>query len=211
MRSRRTLAFLVLLIAVVSFVAAGCGGTGGSPAVADLGATGTTTDPASAGAPSGDSGPGSSSGGGGLMIGGSNSIKYSRCMRAHGVSNFPDPNSQGQIQIGPNSGIDTSSSTFRAAAQACQNSMGGNGPRPSPAQQAKIRREALAFSACMRKHGVPDFPDPTFSGGKIGIRITSNSSGDLNPNSPTFQAAQQACQGKLPFRKQGATSSGGAR
>jgi hypothetical protein len=146
-----------------------------------------------------------------MMIGGSNSLKFSQCMRAHGVSNFPDPNSQGAIQIGPNSGIDPGSSTFRSAAQACQKFSGGNGPQLTPAQQAKLRQEALAFSVCMRKHGVPDFPDPNFSGGHVTIHVQAQGSSDLNPSSPTFQAAQQACQGKLPFKGRGATSSGGAK
>jgi hypothetical protein len=148
-----------------------------------------------------------------MMIGGSNSLKFSQCMRAHGVSNFPDPNSQGTIQIGPNSGIDQGSSTFRSAAQACQKLVGGgNGPQLTPAQQAKVRQDALAFSVCMRRHGVSDFPDPNFSGGHVTIHVQAQgSSSDLNPNSPTFQAAQQACQGKLPFKGRGATSSGGAK
>ena len=75
----------------------------------------------------------------------------------------------------------------------------------------KMRQQALAFSACMRQHGVPDFPDPTFSGsaGKIGFQ--GNGKSDLNPNSPTFQAAQQACQGFTPFKGRGASSSGGAK
>ena len=40
----------------------------------------------------------------------------------------------------------------------------------------------------MRSHGVSDFPDPSPGGG-----FDLNSS-DVNPNSPTFQAAQRACQ-----------------
>jgi hypothetical protein len=146
------------------------------------------------------------------MIGGGNSLKFSQCMRAHGVPNFPDPNSQGELDIGPNSGIDPGSSTFRAAAQACQKfAGGGHGPHLSPAQQATLRRQALAYSVCMRKHGVPDFPDPNFSGGHVTLSIQANGNSDLNPNSPTFQAAQQACQGKLPFKGRGASTSGGAK
>lgn len=214
MRNRHGYLGLGIVIALVALAAAGCGGGGGSPGVANLGATGTTTDPTSGGAPSG-SGPSSSSNSGGglsIMTGGPNALKFSQCMRAHGVSNFPDPNSQGAIQIGPNSGLDPRSSTFEAAAQACQKEVGGGrGPQLSPAQQARARRQALAFSACMRKHGVPDFPDPNFSGGHISIQIHGGPGGDLNPNSPTFQAAQQACQGLLPFKGLKTSSSGGAR
>ncbi|MGO9179419.1 MAG: hypothetical protein ACLQHS_09130, partial [Candidatus Limnocylindrales bacterium] len=56
----------------------------------------------------------------------------------------------------------------------------------------------------MRAHGVPNFPDPKFSGG--GISMNLNGSG-IDPNSPTFQAAQQACQSLLPGANGGTTKS----
>jgi hypothetical protein len=42
----------------------------------------------------------------------------------------------------------------------------------------------------MRAHGVPDFPDPSPGGG---LSISLNAGGDLNPNSPAFQAAAKLC------------------
>jgi hypothetical protein len=42
---------------------------------------------------------------------------------------------------------------------------------------------ALAFAQCMRKHGVPNYPDPNGSG----------QLGGVNPQSPTFQAAANDC------------------
>jgi len=123
-------------------------------------------------------------------------LKYVACMRAHGLPNFPDPNSQGAISVGPGSGIDPSSPKFQAAQKACQSVLPNGGP-PTPQQLAKMEQKALAFSACMRKHGLPDFPDPQFSsGGGIGIRIRlGGPNSDLNPSSPVFQAAQKACRG----------------
>jgi hypothetical protein len=50
----------------------------------------------------------------------------------------------------------------------------------------------------MRSHGVPNFPDPQFSGG--GVRIGGTG---LDPNSPQFTAAQKACQSKLPGKPGG--------
>jgi hypothetical protein len=55
--------------------------------------------------------------------------------------------------------------------------------------------EALAFSQCMRAHGVADFPDPNAQGQ---TQISGGPNSDLNPNNPTFQKAQNACQSKLP-------------
>ena len=56
--------------------------------------------------------------------------------------------------------------------------------------------KALAYAQCMRSHGVPNFPDPTFQTGPnggvgVGIRIGNNSG--IDPNSPAFQEAQKAC------------------
>jgi hypothetical protein len=56
------------------------------------------------------------------------------------------------------------------------------------------KASALAYSACMRSHGVKDFPDPT--NGKITIQGGQGS--DLDPSNPTFKAAQQACQSLQP-------------
>jgi hypothetical protein len=51
----------------------------------------------------------------------------------------------------------------------------------------------VAYSECMRSHGVPSFPDPNSQGG-ISINATSGSGGSsIDPNSPQYQAAQKAC------------------
>ena len=69
--------------------------------------------------------------------------------------------------------------------------------------------QALAFSACMRKHGLPDFPDPQFlSGGRVALKISAGSGIDFQ--SAQFQAAQKACQGLLPG-KAGAAPPGAAK
>jgi hypothetical protein len=51
----------------------------------------------------------------------------------------------------------------------------------------------LAFSKCMRLHGVPSFPDPSDGGG---IHIPDGS--NINPFSPSFKAARAQCQKLLP-------------
>lgn len=205
---------LALLLGLLAALTAGCGGSG-SPGVANLD-TGANTTSTSSTAPVvvGSSGSSGTSSGAVLMLSGSkNALKFSQCMRAHGVSNFPDPNGQGQVQIGASSGIDPRSSTFQSARQACQKLIGGG--TATPAQQAKARRLALAFSACMRGHGLPDFPDPTFSSdsNNTGVRLTGGPNSDLNPNSPAFQAAQQDCGGPKGPPGKGAPgpSSGGGK
>ncbi len=44
--------------------------------------------------------------------------------------------------------------------------------------------KALAYSKCMRSHGVPDFPDPSINGNSVGISVHGSSGSDLNPGSP---------------------------
>jgi hypothetical protein len=55
----------------------------------------------------------------------------------------------------------------------------------------RSKRDALvAFAACMRENGVPDFPDPKPSGSGLSL--------DFDPSSPQFKTAQQSCRKLLP-------------
>ena len=59
------------------------------------------------------------------------------------------------------------------------------------------KRDALvAFSACMRKNGVPNFPDPKVSG--RGMSLSFGSENGIDPNAPQFKTAQRTCQKLLP-------------
>jgi hypothetical protein len=66
----------------------------------------------------------------------------------------------------------------------------GAGPSRNPVQAA------FKYSACMRNHGVTNFPDPQVvnHNGEHGVAIHA-----VGPkSSPQFQAAAKACQGILP-------------
>jgi hypothetical protein len=117
-------------------------------------------------------------------------VALAQCMRAHGMPNFPDPNSQGVVQL---NGVDPQSPQFQSAQKACAKYEPNGGKPPSPAQQAKLLANALKFSECMRSHGVTNFPDPTTKDGGISIRIRAGSGSHLDPMDPVFQAAQKAC------------------
>ena len=201
MRRYSIISALAVTGAVFALVAAGCGGTSGPPSVASIDSP-TTTATATT----------QSSGGGAKQLGGTPSgpnahfeiamnagsaalgAKFSSCMRKHGVSNFPDPNSHGVIQFGSDLGINPKSPTFQSAQSVCQKLL-PNGGQPTPQQQAKMQQQLLAFSKCMRAHGIKDFPDPSNGG----LRLHAGQ-GDLDPGSAQFQSAQQACQGNLPFK-----------
>lgn len=131
-------------------------------------------------------------------------IKFSDCMRSHGLTNFPDPTSGGggiRIQITPGSGLSPSSPTFRSAQAACQKLLPGGGPGNGP-PSAQVEAQALATSKCMRSHGVSDFPDPTTTApapsgnygavmGHNGVYLALPSS--IDPNAPAFKRAASAC------------------
>lgn len=74
----------------------------------------------------------------------------------------------------------------------------------SPSPQSFVA-DAYRFSACMRSHGVPSFPDPHVvvnAPGKqaIGIHPLPQSIA----SSPQFKAAQEACKGIMPAPENGA-------
>jgi hypothetical protein len=55
-------------------------------------------------------------------------LAYARCMRSHGITNFPDPFGNSQ-QMGFNTtGIDMNSASFKAASTTCQPLMPPDGP-----------------------------------------------------------------------------------
>ena len=114
-------------------------------------------------------------------------------MRAHGITNFPDPDSHGNLGLnaGLGTGIDPNSPQYKAADQACRHLI----PAPNPSQAAQDRPALLRYARCMRAHGVTDFPDPQPGGG---IQATGSPGSDLNPNNPIYKAAASACRHYQP-------------
>jgi hypothetical protein len=119
-------------------------------------------------------------------------LQYSQCMRANGVTNFPDPGGGGSVSI---SGVDVNSASFKSAQQACQRYLPGSSA--TPAQQAQNQAQMLKFAQCMRSHGVSSFSDPQVANGGSGAN-SGSASQNFDPNSPTFKAAQQACKQYQP-------------
>lgn len=160
----------VLLTA--GLVATGCGSSGGHEGVASLGGSGSASSSAATNG---------------------SALAYSRCMRAHGVPKFPDPDAQGRLQLraGPGTGIDPQSPTYQAADRACKALQ----PQAPPEQRAAARAQMLKYAQCMRAHGITDFPDPDPDGR---LTIKAGKGTNLDPNSPQFQRANQACRKYQP-------------
>jgi hypothetical protein len=167
----------------LALLASGCGGSSGQ-GVAQVSTSG------------GANGSGSSS-----APGSGNPQAFSACMRAHGVPNFPDPDSSGRIQIP--STIDDRSPTVRAAYRACRSLAPSESSLTDHGETLGSQEQLLAFARCMRAHGVPTFPDPQLMNGHLRM----HTSGQIDPNSPVVKAAIAACQGKL----RGESSAGAAK
>ncbi len=70
---------------------------------------------------------------------------------------------------------------------------GAPGGSPSSESPAVAQQKMVAYSQCMRTHGVPEFPEPTE--GKLLIRSENHNGhvSGVNPESAQFQAASKAC------------------
>jgi hypothetical protein len=142
--------------------------------------------------------PSSTGSGGSPTAGGSanssSAVAYSRCVRSHGVPNFPDPDSNGQI---PKEAVvralrEVSDSRAKAATNACANlNPAGQG---SPALTAQEQHDYLRAAACMRSHGITNLPDPTFPGGHVNLPIPSS----IDTKSRQFAQAAQTCTKLIP-------------
>lgn len=127
-------------------------------------------------------------------------LALAECMRAHGVTSFPDPitgsgGGQGfSIRATPGSssltvnGTTFSGPAFTTAEKTCKLFGGGTAPPPVSEKQ-KI--QLVDFARCMRAHGVSDWADPRFPpGGGIEQGGLPNQS---DFNSPQVIQAAQTC------------------
>ena len=112
-------------------------------------------------------------------------------MRSHGVSNFPDPVQTPSGGFGyRTNGIDPNSAAFQGAIESCKalpSPWNSTGQELSPSQQ----QAWLTWAKCIRTHGLPNFPDPTFSGSQV-------HDAGIDSNSPQLQSATDACKSQLP-------------
>jgi hypothetical protein len=163
---------IVALLLTVGLV--GCGGNDGGSSVAS--ANGSASSPTS----SASAGSGSEQ---------DQLLRYARCLREHGVPNFPDPDEDGELSVDPAKpdlqAVGATREQVLAAQEKCRPYLpnGGELQREDPPS----REQGFALARCMREHGVPNFPDPDEDGGFAldGLGI--------DPDGPAMRAAQQAC------------------
>jgi hypothetical protein len=191
------------LIAAAAFLSgvlavAGCGGSSSSPSVAYLSTRKSASSTSSGAGVSPDSTASPEQAG----------LAFAKCMRASGVSNFPDPKAGGDFVFHASAGMNPSLPGFKAAQAKCQKLMPGGGP-PGPGSTTNPSPQTLArflrIARCMRQHGVEDFPDPRTSVpsnpfGSGGAGVISDIEGvilifpsTIDQQSPAFTRASAAC------------------
>jgi hypothetical protein len=132
-------------------------------------------------------GGGSGAGGGEGGSGEGARLDFAECMRAHGVE-MEDPKPGQNIDVG---GRDDP--TTKKALAACNGKLGDSGQELSAEEDEELKEGALTFARCMREEGI-DMGDPKFPGPGKFLLDTAG----LDPSSPAFKVAQEACQGRLP-------------
>lgn len=70
---------------------------------------------------------------------------------------------------------------------------GGGSSSPESESSASAQQRMVAFSQCMRSHGVPEFPEPTEGHLLIHSSDHNGHVTGVNPQSAQFQAATKAC------------------
>lgn len=123
-------------------------------------------------------------------------LEFARCMRENGID-MPDPETDGAGGGGVRLEIrgDDDREEMDAAMEACNHFLQDAGKSREAADPAMLDK-MVEFAGCMREHGV-DMPDPATNGEmKIersdGVGSSSSLDG-IDPKSPEFQAAEEAC------------------
>jgi hypothetical protein len=131
-------------VALLSAIGVGCG----SNAPSDSGtATSSTTGSSTT---AGSSGTGANE----KLTARDKAVKFAECIRAHGVSDFPDPDAKNDFEYG----VSVTPAVWKRATTACKDLQppGTLSSKRTPKQQSA----SLRFAQCIRGNGVKDFPDP---------------------------------------------------
>ena len=161
---------VVMVTAGLALLVCGCGGTASSSSTSSAGSAQAT-----------------------------GALAFSRCMRSHGVSGFPDPDSSGNV---PKTKVIplASSLQFRVASRACGHLVpNSNAPRTTHAEVEAALSGMVRFAACMRSHGVQNWPDPTVDRSHPDDpRPVFDLHSTVDPTTPRITADISDCQHLMP-------------
>lgn len=130
-------------------------------------------------------------------------LAFSKCMRANGVPQFPDPDRQGNFSNATIQALETNGSQARNALMQCRSVLPNAGTGLTMTQMQQISeqnlRDAVQAARCMRAHGITNFPDPVGTAQASGVNwqpVTSAIlAGLINTGIPSYEAAFLACNG----------------
>jgi hypothetical protein len=120
------------------------------------------------------------------------SLAYAECMRSHGEPSWPDPQSDGSFNVN----IDLGSPQYQSANEACAHLEGGGQAGGPQQHQQTFVNEALRYVACMRSHGITNYPDPSVKGDTVTWGFSPASG--ISTSSPQFQSASLTCRQLAP-------------
>jgi hypothetical protein len=113
---------------------------------------------------------------------------FANCVRSHGYPNFPDPqvNAQGVSLVGGTTAKQATDQTKAACASILNRMPAGAGRAPLTAAQL---RQARLWADCMRRNGLPRWPDPGPDGS---FRLAGTPYEAMGKTGPVL-TAMQAC------------------
>jgi hypothetical protein len=116
-------------------------------------------------------------------------------MRSNGVPRFPDPSPIDSRASKPTlQQLGVSGPRYLAALDACVHLLPNRGEPQRPTISPADRADYLRGAACMRSHGLPGFPDPTFQNNNVTFNIPPR----IDTNSSQFRSAVATCDKLIP-------------
>jgi hypothetical protein len=176
-RRRRRRASALAAVAVASLLAAACGAS----------STETTTNTFAPG------------------VTHAQALAFAKCVRANGVPQFPNPDAQGNFNNTQIEALQNNNSQADNAIHQCRSVLPNAGTGLTVEQIQQIQQQnlhnAVKAAHCMRTHGITTFPDPSGTTQASGVNwqpvISAVRAGGLSLDSPSYEAAFTACNGKL--------------
>ena len=176
----RRVALAVALLAPIALLLAACTGGSSGASVARLSTTATTAS--------------TSSNSSAALVEGNGALAFARCMRANGLPKWPDPESSGVFDKSKLRAAGYTEAQTRAVEDGpCNAVLPSAGPVPAPTISVQQQQDYIDAVACMRSHGITNFPDPTFSDGHVSFSPQPGLT-----ESPLFTQAQHICQRLIP-------------
>jgi hypothetical protein len=127
-------------------------------------------------------------------------ISYASCVRSHGVPKYPDPARGNELADGlPKVSLpqlQVSQAQYQAAQNACAHLLPNGGQMTQPQSQQDLTA-MRRYAQCMRSHGAPTWPDPTYDPAAgwgfnlVGVR-------GFDPNSAQIDSKMDTCSHGLP-------------